>query len=115
MAKKMILNHKITVLIPRISNEDIKYPIFLLNNKNIDISSIESLLLDLKYNVCVLVLTSNLSVNNADDDIYYFPVKDEIIIEFKNNNYKEAIVNNGYLDTFTESENIMIPVEIINE
>lgn len=108
----MVLNSKIILLIPRVSNEVIKYPILLLNNKSIAIEKIERLLIDIKNNVCVLIMESNLQ--QIDDDIYFFPIEDSIKEEYLNSKFKETIVNNGYLDNFTESDNIIIKTEIVN-
>lgn len=109
----MILNNKIVFLIPRVSNNVIKYPIVLLNNKTIELEKINRLLIDVKNRVCVIVLEDN--ITQVDDDIYYFPIEDSIIEEYYHSSFKETIINNGYLDNFTENDNILIKTEIIND
>lgn len=113
MAKKLVLNHKIIFLIPRLSNEYIQYPIILLNNQNINLTDINSIVLDKKYEVAILITKNN--QNQVDDDIYYFPITNEIIEDFKSSNFKEVIINNGYLDNFTEKDNILISCATVNE
>lgn len=108
--KKLVLNNKIIVLMPRASNKYLQLPIVLLNNNKITIEDFVEVVLDEKYQIAVLVSKSNKS--KTSEDIFYFPIKNEIINDFLDGNFNEVIINNGYLDNFTETESIALPIKI---
>lgn len=111
MAKKIILNSKIFLLLPRTSNTVINYPILLLNNKTIKIEEIDHIFLKKDTGVCVVVMEGN--VNNIDDNIYFFPMGVELINDLKIGNYEKIIVNNGYLDNFDNADNVLVELYIV--
>ena len=113
MAKKQILNDKIVLLTPKLTNDIINYPILLLNNNSFDIDNIKLAVVDEKYKIIVFLTKGNL--DQTDEDFYYFPINREIIIELKNIEEQNIIINNGYLDNFTEVDNILIKYKIENE
>lgn len=114
MAKKLILNNKIVFLIPRSSiNEELPYPIVLLNNRDVKIEDILYFFLDKKYNIGILITKAN--KEGRDENVYYFPIEENIINDFHTTNLNEIIINNGYLDNFTEIDNVLVPCRIVNK